>query len=193
MDLLDKFISSHTHVDDGVDRGTLHVDGKSSDRVLLFSKGPLAGLVRLDPGAMDAWFEEDQEIFSHPKNPYHRVDTVPSSRNVKVEIDGTAVAESSNNVFLFETKLPARYYLPKTAVRMDLLRPSETVTKCPYKGEAHYYNVTVNGKEYKDVIWGYKFPILESIAVAGTLCFYNEKVDIWIDGVKEERPKTVFG
>jgi len=172
--------------------GTVKSSSKSTDRILIFEKGPLAGLVRLEFGSMDAWFEEDLPIYVHPKDPYVRVDILPTSRHVKAVIDGVAIAESSNNMFLFETNLRARYYMPKTSVRWDYLTESDTSTSCPYKGDAKYYNVTVNGKTYKDVIWWYKTTTNESAAVAGHLCFYNEKVEIYIDGAREEAYTSHF-
>ncbi len=141
---------------------------------------------------MDHWFEEEEEVFVHARDPYTRIDILPSSRRVRVEIDGVTVADSTNGAFLFETGLPVRYYLPKTDVRMDLLTPTETRTACPYKGEARYWSVTVNGKTYEDVVWGYDSPLPESFGIGGMVAFYNEKVDIYVDEVLQERPKTKF-
>ncbi|ONI75295.1 hypothetical protein ALI144C_38255 [Actinosynnema sp. ALI-1.44] len=152
----------------------------------------LRDLVSFDFKAMDAWFEEDEEIYVHPRNPYTRLDILPSSRNVRVEIDGVTVAESANARMLFETGLPTRYYLPKTAVRLDLLEPSDTRSACPYKGEASYYSVRVNGTVHEDVVWYYDTPLPESERIAGTMAFYNEKVDIFVDGVEQPRPSTQF-
>ncbi|SLM36285.1 Protein of unknown function DUF427 [Lasallia pustulata] len=165
----------------------------STTLVFCAGAGPLADLVRIPFSEADAWFEEDVEIYVHPKDPYKRVDTLPSRREVRVEVGGREVARSQGGVWLFETGLPVRYYLEKTAVDWSVLTPSETVTRCPYKGEANYYNVTIDGTEYKDAIWWYRYPTPESIAIAGRLCFYNEKVDIYLDGIKQERPKTKFG
>ncbi|KAI9786354.1 MAG: hypothetical protein M1816_008015 [Peltula sp. TS41687] len=171
---------------------TLRVGSRATDRVLVFEKGALAGLVRFEFGAMDSWFEEDQEIYLHPKDPYKRIDILPSTRKITIQIDGQTVAESNAAMFLQETSLPMRYYLPKTSLKWALITSSNTTTRCPYKGEANYYNVTVNGKEYKDIIWWYRYPTPESIAIAGKIAPYNEKVDILIDGVLQERPKTKF-
>ncbi|KAL9114357.1 MAG: hypothetical protein Q9187_007497 [Circinaria calcarea] len=157
---------------------------------VLFNTGPLEGLVRFDFAAMDAWYEEDVEIYVHPRDPHVRVDVLPSTREVRVEIDGVEVGKSSNVMMLFETGLPPRYYLPQTSVKHELLTESKTITSCPYKGDANYYNVTINGTEHKDAIWWYKLPTHECAFVAGRFCFYNEKVDIWIDGIKQERPKN---
>lgn len=143
-------------------------------------------------GTMDHWFEEDEEVFVHPRDPYTRIDIVPSSRRVRVEINGETVADTTNAFFLFETNLPTRYYMPKTDVRMDLLTPTDTATHCPYKGEARYWTVDVNGEKHEDVVWGYDAPLPESQKIMGLVSFYNEKVDIYVDESLEERPKTKF-
>ncbi|MEQ7122897.1 DUF427 domain-containing protein [Actinopolymorpha sp. B11F2] len=147
----------------------------------------LRDLVRLDWDAMDAWFEEDEEVFVHPRSPYARIDVLASSRHVRVEVDGVTVAESAHPTLLFETGLPLRYYLPKTHVRMDLLTPSATATHCPYKGQAEYWSVTVNGTEHPDLAWSYRTPLPESQKVAGLIAFYDDKVDVYVDGVLQKR------
>ncbi|MET0237688.1 MAG: DUF427 domain-containing protein [Kibdelosporangium sp.] len=152
----------------------------------------LRDLVRFDFAAMDAWFEEDEEIYTHPRDPYTRVDVLASSRHVRVEIDGVTVAESRNARLLFETGLPTRYYLPKTAVRMDLLEASDTVTACPYKGEASYYSARIGDQVHEDIAWFYNTPLPESQKVASLVAFYDEKVDTFVDGVRQPRPKTKF-
>ena len=152
----------------------------------------LAGHVAFLWDAMDAWFEEDEEVFIHARDPYTRVDALPSSRRIEVKINGETVADSTRPTLLFETGLPTRYYLPLTDVRMDLLRDSDTATFCPYKGEASYYSVETGGELVEDIAWYYKYPVEESSRIAGMVSFYNEKVDIYVDGVAEQRPKTVF-
>ncbi|KAI9855359.1 MAG: hypothetical protein M1813_009817 [Trichoglossum hirsutum] len=177
----------------GQSAGEMKVGDRKTD-VVGFGEGALGGLVRFEFGAMDHWYEEDTEIYVHPKDPYRRIDILQSSRHIVVKIDGQTIAETRSAMLLIEPSLPGRYYLPPTSVLdWSLLSTSPTTTRCPYKGEAKYYNVTVNGTEHKDVIWWYMYPTPESIAIAGRLCFYNERVDIWIDGVKEERPKSKFG
>lgn len=141
---------------------------------------------------MDHWFEEDEEVFVHARDPYTRIDILPSSRRVRVEIDGVTVADTTNASFLFETGLPTRYYMPKTDVSMHLLTPTDTTTVCPYKGTARYWSATVNGESYEDVVWGYDSPLPESQKVTGLVSFYNEKVEIYIDEQPQERPKTKF-
>jgi uncharacterized protein (DUF427 family) len=151
----------------------------------------LRDVVRLDWDAMDEWMEEDEPIYTHPRNPYHRVDILASSRHVEVMIDGVIVADSHQPRILFETGLPPRYYLPLTDVRLDLLRPSTTITHCPYKGAASYWSVEVTELD-PDLVWIYRAPFAESQKIAGLACFYNEKVDLRIDGVVQDRPHTPF-
>jgi uncharacterized protein (DUF427 family) len=147
----------------------------------------LRGLVRLDFGAMTEWFEENEPIFVHPRDPYTRVDILASSRHIRVEIDGVTVADSHQPRILFETGLRPRYYLPLTDVRMDLLRSSETETQCPYKGTANYYTVDTGTAVHEDVVWYYKTPLPESQKIIGLVAFWNEKLDIYVDGVLEPR------
>lgn len=142
--------------------------------------------------AMDAWFEENEEVYVHARDPYTRVDILPSSRHIEVVVAGTKVADSRSGRFLYETGLPTRYYLPKTDVRMDLLESTDLHTECPYKGVASYYDVVIDGQRHENVVWWYPFPAEESARVAGHVSFYNEKLDIYLDGELLERPKTVF-
>jgi uncharacterized protein (DUF427 family) len=120
------------------------------------------------------------------------VDILASSRHVRVEVGGTTIAESASPRVLFETGLPARYYLPKTHVRMDLLTPTESVSHCPYKGQAEYWSVRAGDGVHDDLAWSYRAPFAESQKIAGLIAFYNEKVDIYVDGVLQERPVTKF-
>jgi uncharacterized protein (DUF427 family) len=152
----------------------------------------LRDLVRLDWNSMTEWFEEDEPVYVHPRDPYSRVDILASSRHVRVEIDGVPVADSRQPRILFETGLPPRYYLPLTDVRMDLLRPTDTQTRCPYKGTASYWSVDTGQAVHTDVVWIYRTPLPESQKIAGLACFYNEKVDIILDGERQERPRTHF-
>jgi uncharacterized protein (DUF427 family) len=152
----------------------------------------LRDLVAFTWSAMDHWFEEDEEVHVHPRNPYTRVDILPSSRVVRVEIDGVIVAESSHPTLLFETGLPTRYYFPKPDVRLDLLVPTESSSGCPYKGTARYWSVVIGDTVHADYAWAYDYPLPESIRVAGLICFYNERVDLFVDGEHQERPKTKF-
>ncbi len=135
---------------------------------------------------MDHWYEEEEEIFAHPRDPYRRVDTVPSSRHIRVEIDGVTVADSTQPILLFETHLRTRYYLPAEDVRMELLTQTDTHTGCPYKGVASYWSVQVGETVHKDIVWSYPNPIPEIPKIKGLLSFYNEKVDIYVDDVLEK-------
>ena len=152
----------------------------------------LRDLVRLDWNSMTDWFEEDELVYVHPRDPYSRVDILASSRHVRVEIDGVTVADSHQPRILFETGLPPRYYLPLTEVRMDLLRSSGTQSQCPYKGTAGYWSVDTGQAVHTDLVWIYRMPLPESQKVAGLACFYNEKVDIYLDGELQDRPRTHF-
>jgi uncharacterized protein (DUF427 family) len=163
---------------------------------LRYEESPLEELrdaIRLDWDAMDAWFEEDEQVFTHPRDPHTRVDILPSSRHVRVEVDGVTVAESARPALLFETGLPVRYYLPMTHVRMDLLSPTDSVSHCPYKGEAAWWSVRTGDEVHEDLAWSYRTPLPESQKIAGLVAFYNEKVDLYVDGVPQERPTTKFG
>lgn len=151
---------------------------------------PLAGHVAFYWDRMDAWFEEDDEVFVHPRDPSHRVDVLHSSRRVRVVLGGETVAETTRPRVLLETGLPVRYYIPKADVRMDLLRPTETVTRCPYKGTAAYWDVVVGDREFRDVVWSYPAPIPECPKIENHLAFFNERADIYVDGELLEKPET---
>ncbi|WP_163513184.1 DUF427 domain-containing protein [Fodinicola acaciae] len=181
-------------------RGTARLHGiKVGDTVRpgsarVFGDGALKNLVRFDWRALDSWFEEDEEIFVHPRSPYARVDAVRSLRTVRVELDGVLLAESSGSVMVFETGLPTRYYLPRTDVRFDHLVPSRTVTECPYKGRTTgYWSVRTAQTVHDDLAWSYDFPTRQLLPIAGLIAFYNEKIDISIDGGPLPRPRTHFG
>ncbi len=153
----------------------------------------VTGTVRFDWAALDSWFEEQEEVFVHPRNPYTRVDALRSDRRVRIELDGVVLAESSSTVTVFETGLPTRYYFDRLDVQFDHLQPSGTVTSCPYKGTtSSYWSVTVNGRVSPDLAWAYDFPTRQLLPIAGLVAFYNEKVDVTVDGVHLERPDTHF-
>ncbi len=153
----------------------------------------LAGTVRFEWAALDAWFEEDEEVFVHPRNPYARVDALRSTRSVRVELDGVLLAESSCPVMVFETGLPTRYYLDRTAVSFEHLVANDTVTSCPYKGRTSgYWSVRIGEELHPDLAWAYDFPTRQLTPIAGLIAFYNEKLDLTVDGELLERPKTHF-
>ena len=155
-------------------------------------RAELRDLVRLDWDSMSEWLEEDEPVYTHPRDPYKRVDILASTRHVRVELDGVTVADSRQPRVLFETGLPPRHYLPLSDLRMDLLRPSDAASHCPYKGTASYWSVDTGQAEHRDIAWMYRFPLPESQKIAGLACFYNERVDIYLDGERQERPRTHF-
>lgn len=151
----------------------------------------LAGYGAFYWNRVDQWFEEDEVIFVHPRDPYKRIDALPSSRAVKVILGGETVAESTRAFFLFETGLPTRYYIPAEDVRMDLLTPGDKRTACPYKGEAVYWSAAIGGETYEDIVWSYPEPVAECPRIGNLMCFYNENVDsIFVDGALVEKPET---
>jgi uncharacterized protein (DUF427 family) len=151
----------------------------------------LKDYISFDWDQMDAWFEEDEEVYVHARDPYKRVDALHSSRHVKVVVAGETVAESHRPLLLFETELPTRYYIPKVDVRMDLLVPSGSRTRCPYKGEAKYYSVKIGDNQVKDIAWYYPFPVPECPRIENLVCFYNERVDaLYVDGELQPKPQT---
>lgn len=179
-------------VDTGAANGALdvHVGDRSAAaaaRHVLDGKA----YVRFKWERMDAWFEEEEEVFVHAHDPFKRIDMLHSTRHVEVLIDGVKVADSRRPTIVYETGAAIRYYVPKTDVRMDLLEPTELRTGCAYKGFARYWNVrvTADGTKHENVVWSYPTPIADCAKIAGLVSFYNERVDVLIDGVREERPK----
>lgn len=181
----DKHIGDATHYN-------LAVDGRTAEQAAFTFGEPHATEEGFEPGdapdlrgyvsfawdKMDSWFEEAEEIFAHPRDPYKRIDCIHSTRHIKVKVGGEVVAESDRPVLLFETGLRTRYYIPKIDVRIDALRPSDTRSVCPYKGTASYYSVELNGQTYSDVAWYYPQALPESMPIAGGyVAFYDERVD----------------
>src|SRR5919112_1838035 len=154
------------------------------------SAPPIAGYVAFYWNRMDHWFEEDEEVYVHPRDPYHRVDVLESSRRVKVSVGGEVIAETERPRVMFETGLPPRYYIPPEDVREEVLLMSETTTRCPYKGVASYWSVEAGGERVEDLVWFYPDPIPEATKIKGLLAFFDEKVDLEVDGERQERPKT---
>jgi uncharacterized protein (DUF427 family) len=146
----------------------------------------LAGLVILDFDAFDVWLEEDERIYSHPRDPFHAMDILPSSRDVRIELDGVTLAASSRAKLLFEgAVLPTRAYLPRDDVLVPLV-PSEKRTWCAYKGEATYWHVG----EHEDLAWTYEQPLRSAADVVGLVAFFNERVDVILDGEALPRALT---
>jgi uncharacterized protein (DUF427 family) len=155
-----------------------------------YDDGPvddLRGHVRFEWAALDAWFEEDEEVFTHARSPYTRVDILPTSRTVVVRRADAELARSTRAHALFETRLPTRWYVPRDDVRMDLLVPSDTVTHCPYKGAADHFHGQVGDQLVEDVAWSYPAPLPESERIAGLVAFYDDRVTVEVDGVVQGR------
>ena len=145
----------------------------------------IEGYIAFKWAEMDAWYEENEQVFVHPRDPYVRIDTIQSSRKVRVELEGEIIAETDRPVLLFETGLPARFYIPKEDLRLDLLEPSDTHTACPYKGVASYYSIKLGDRRIKDVAWYYPYPHAEVGKIQDLVAFYPGKVDaIYVDGIK---------
>ena len=143
----------------------------------------LKGMVSIRWGEMDGWFEENEEVFVHARDPFKRIDIVRSDRHVEIVVGGAKIADTNRPVILIEPGHPIRYYLPKVDVRMDLLQPSETLSHCPYKGEAKYYSLQLAKDTTKDAAWCYEYPVQEASKIAGLLCFFNDRVDaIHVEG-----------
>jgi uncharacterized protein (DUF427 family) len=150
----------------------------------------LAGYVVLEFEAFD-WFEEEEPIMAHPRDPFHRVDILSSSRHVRIELDGALLAETSRPILVFETGLPTRFYIPPEDVVAEL-RPTDKRTFCAYKGEASYRALTVGGEERDDLVWGYEQPLRQAAEIAGRVAFFDEKVDVIVDGQPREKPRTAL-
>jgi uncharacterized protein (DUF427 family) len=141
----------------------------------------LPGHVKVAWDGVDRWFEEEVEVFVHPRDPYKRIDALASSRHVLVRADGEILAESMRPVILYETGLRPRYYLPIEDVRSDLLRPSDASTACPYKGVARYWSARVGDRTWDDIAWSYPDPLPESEPIRDLVCFYDERIDVEVD------------
>jgi len=180
--------------DEGLTTWTVQAGGRRVQRGAWSHREPpppleaLAGLVTFSWRDL-TWFEEDEPLQAHARDPHKRVDVVPSTRHVRVERDGQLLAESRRPVLLFETALPVRYYLPPEDVVAELL-PTDTVSVCPYKGVARWWSVRVDEGVVEDLVWSYPDPIPENPRIAELLCFLNEKVDLVVDGERQERPVT---
>ena len=184
--VFDPSIPFSFHTSDG-EPLTIRSDGVEREGAAFrFTDPDLAGYVLLDFDAFDTWYEEDELNVAHPRDPFHRIGIVNSSRPVRVEAGNEVLAETTDPCFRFEPPLPVRYYLPPEDVRTDLLRPSDTRTFCAYKGQASYWSL--EGQD--DLAWSYPEPLREATEVTDRLAFFNERVDIIVDGVLMERPVT---
>ena len=187
---------AHTRFGDATDHTLRVADTQRPRAARLFGADApdgVANTVRFTWTALDAWFEEDEQVFVHPRNPYTRVDALRSDRHVRVELDGATLAESSTTVMVFETGLPTRYYFERTAVDFAHLTPTDTISECPYNGRTSgYWTAHTGGTTLTDAAWSYDFPTRQLLPITGLIAFYNEKLDITIDGRALERPTTPF-
>jgi uncharacterized protein (DUF427 family) len=147
----------------------------------------LAGYVVLDFGAFDAWYEEADRVVGHPRDPFHRIDVRRSARPVHVELGGEVLAETTDARLLYETSLPVRFYLPREDLRVAL-HPGDRRTYCPYKGQASYWSAEAGGARREDIAWSYEEPLGDAAGVAGLVAFWDEQVDVFLDGRRRERP-----
>ncbi|MEV4558989.1 DUF427 domain-containing protein [Kitasatospora sp. NPDC049285] len=171
---------------------TLTVGGHTAEHaVRQYPDSPVEAIrdhLRFNWAAMDAWYEEDEQVFTHARDPYTRIDILPSSRTVRIELDGTLLALSRSPRLLFETGLPTRYYLPPTDLVLPLFTTSDRITHCPYKGTATYLSAQVGDTLHQDLAWSYPTPLPESQKIAGLVAFYDERVDVFVDDVRQPRP-----
>ena len=152
---------------------------------------PIKGYMAFYWDHTDAWYEEDEQVFAHARDPYKRVDILPGSRHIRVVLGGVTIAETRRPQLLLETGLPTRYYVPEQDIRMDLLEPTETTTRCPYKGQASYWSARFDDRVFKDIVWSYRDPLPACSPIEKLLCFFNERVDaIYVDGELIAVPKT---
>jgi uncharacterized protein (DUF427 family) len=150
----------------------------------------LRNLITFRWNDIDHWYEEDEEVFVHPRGPNHRVDVCRSSRHVQVSLDGVVLADTARPLALFETGMPTRWYLPRADVALERLTPTTTRTQCPYKGIAEYYAVDTGTGPVADLAWTYTFPVTQCRRIEQHICFFSERVDIMLDGVPQPRPVT---
>lgn len=176
----------------------VNVNGHTIDRAAQLFRNPPQELSSLDgrwtfrwEAGLD-WYEEAMKVDVHARDTAKRVDVVPSDRHVRIEIDGITVADSSRAYALFETGLPTRWYFPRDDVRLDHFTMSESITHCPYKGAASYWSAHIGDdpRRHRDIAWSYADPIPECPRIAGLIAFFNERVDVFVDGVPQERPST---
>jgi uncharacterized protein (DUF427 family) len=158
-----------------------------------FDDADLAGYVTVPWDALEHWYEEDEEVFVHPRDPFVRVDALRSTRHARVERDGHLLAESDAPILVFETGLPTRYYLPESDVDASVLSESDLQTGCPYKGFASYHDVVLDGRRHPNLLWYYPAPFSEVAQVEGYLAPYSERVDLIVDGQLQERPAGLLG
>lgn len=167
---------------------SLTIEGKTWPDVAWAHPSPpepaeaLAGLIAFDWSAMDRVFEEDEQIFGHAADGYHRVDIRASSRRVTVRLGENLVAETDRPLAVFETGFPVRWYLPPQGVRPGALQPNSDRTFCPYKGEAEYFDVRLGDDHVRMAAWTYPDAVPEAARLAGYLSFDPQTLEITVDG-----------
>ena len=173
---------------------TLRVGGRQSENAVWSYEHPpsdfaaIAGWLAFEWDRADHWFEEDEEVFGHARDPYHRVEVRPSSREVRVLLGGETIAQTRRAMLLFETGLPTRYYIPPGNVRTEFLSRSRTTSICPYKGQASYWSARVGERSVEDAAWSYLEPLPECPRIKGHICFYPERVDrLEVEGETADR------
>lgn len=162
---------------------SLNIDGHRRENVMWGYEDPiqtapwLKGYVAFYWNAMDSWFDEDTEVFGHFRDPYHRVDVRPSSRQVTVNIGGETVADSASALVVSETGMPNRYYIPASDVETGLFAATDSSTHCPYKGQAEY-RALISDPAGADAAWIYSEPFDESARLADHWAFYDNAAEI---------------
>lgn len=198
MDLMEPS-DHHTHspLKGDASYWTLRVDDRQAQNAAWSYPNPLPGgpqvqgYVAFYWNQMDAWYEEDEQVFAHARDPYKRVDILSASRHVRIVLGGVTIADTRQSKFLIETVGPIRYYIPDQDVRMELLEPTETTTRCPYKGAASYWSASIGERVFKDIVWSYREPLPACLPIAAYLCFFNERVDaIYVDDELIAVPRT---
>jgi uncharacterized protein (DUF427 family) len=187
--VLDPSIPFAVHTAEGESVDVVHKSEVRPAAGLRLVDPDLQGYVVLDFTAFDGWWEEDEPNVGHPRDPFHRIDILHSSRHVRLELDGVLLAESTRARMLFETLLPTRFYLPPEDVRAEMA-PGGTHTTCAYKGHASYFSPVMNGSEVSDLAWTYEQPLREAAEVTGLVAFFDERVDVVLDGTPRTRPVT---
>ncbi len=139
------------------------------------------GYVSVPWDGVEAWYEEEEQVFGHPRNPYHRVDCIPTDRRLRVEVGGVVLVDSTDTMGVYETALEPRLYVARHALSMSHLRPSATTTYCPYKGTATYFSAVVGDLIADDVAWSYVDPRPESRPLQGLLSFDERRATVVVD------------
>jgi uncharacterized protein (DUF427 family) len=171
-------------------RADVRLDLLEKDGAWVYEEGLARGLVGIHWDAVDRWLEEDEEVIVHPRDPYHRLELRDTSRLVTVALDGETLDESSAALALFETSLPPRWYLTRDDVRAELVANPKVRTGCAYKGWASYHDVRIGDRTEPFLAWRYEDPLGGMERIEDRICFFNERVDLSLDGELQERPRS---